>query len=817
MNAFRVARAARPAFNALRTVQRRGYADVAADKIQLSLALPHQAIYKSQDVVQVNIPAESGEMGILANHVPAIEQLKPGLVEIIEEAGASKQFFLSGGFATVQPGSKLSINAVEGYALEDFSAEAVKNQIAEAQKIASGNGSEQDIAEAKIELEVLESLQAVLNDCHSPLLFVRDLDHYFDSDKPHASSKGNCNELNYLAQTPQEPFPVIAQGKTQSLEALRYRWLTHASRLCDRRRRRSSDAPVVALLDTWAIEHHKRQGEILQAETAGACRVVDSHSLPRPSLRLGGGIRGLTDRPGRPILKRRSHSFRRHSVTNVDIAGDAEGDAGGGARRNVIGDHTCATATSDNARDETRYTEAKALETGDSLESYGPGHGAASPDLTMRQVRLRNGLCTATVGVPRPCDERIGGQTARCRSSSGGRSRRSTTASTSSDRQRLVVGQVCHRCHNKKGGPAGREANTCCQPCAAIFPDTTSSAPSDDYTQSATFIESLAHKCSSRDICDHATSQPVEHDTSQPVEHDTKVPLPRRCSERGQEYAYARDDARFCSRPIRRAIFSSYDGCTPSDDTNDFPAETCEISQSFQDKATYALPHNCESPVGLDGSLEEAESSQPQALERRRTRREKPPGQVASRIRELELKNAIPMPKHFRPAGHTRHNHDRGTGNHRSQLHRDEKPDVDLIFPLRVRRFSRRGADGAPIRPETPLHRSIPDEEPHIHSPQPARSMPMLKDPPEHDSLPSPKLANLDTSHGNREEERNINTPRPAQSMPMLRDPPEDESNSPPKSVTLGTSRGNRDDLAVASGYGRRTSRNFNVRRNSRP
>ena len=43
--------------------------------------------------VQVNIPAESGEMGILANHVPAIEQLKPGLVEIIEEAGASKQFF----------------------------------------------------------------------------------------------------------------------------------------------------------------------------------------------------------------------------------------------------------------------------------------------------------------------------------------------------------------------------------------------------------------------------------------------------------------------------------------------------------------------------------------------------------------------------------------------------------------------------------------------------------------------------------------------------------------------------------------------------
>lgn len=61
---------------------------------------------------------------------------------------------VSGGFAVVQPKSALSINAVEGYPLEDFSAEAVRAQITEAQKVASGSGSEQDIAEAKIELEV---------------------------------------------------------------------------------------------------------------------------------------------------------------------------------------------------------------------------------------------------------------------------------------------------------------------------------------------------------------------------------------------------------------------------------------------------------------------------------------------------------------------------------------------------------------------------------------------------------------------------------------------------------------------------------------
>ncbi|MCJ1455079.1 delta subunit of the central stalk of mitochondrial F1F0 ATP synthase, atp16 [Mycoblastus sanguinarius] len=155
MNSIRVARAAariRPSA-ARMPLQRRGYADPVSDKVKLTLALPHDSIYKSSDVVQVNLPAESGEMGVLANHVPSIEQLKPGLVEIIEESGGSKQFFLSGGFAIVQPGSQLSINAVEGFPLEEFSSDAVRSQISEAQKIAGGSGSEQDIAEAKIELE----------------------------------------------------------------------------------------------------------------------------------------------------------------------------------------------------------------------------------------------------------------------------------------------------------------------------------------------------------------------------------------------------------------------------------------------------------------------------------------------------------------------------------------------------------------------------------------------------------------------------------------------------------------------------------------
>ncbi|ODQ51325.1 putative ATP synthase delta chain mitochondrial precursor [Saitoella complicata NRRL Y-17804] len=157
MFALRTVRlAARSAAPALR----RGYAEaVPADRIRLTLSLPHQAVYKASDVVQVNIPATAGDMGILASHVPSVQQLKAGLVEVIEEGGSAKQFFVSGGFAVVQPGSQLSINAVEAHPITDFSAEAIRNALAEAQRVAGGNGSEADVAEAKIEVEVLEALQ----------------------------------------------------------------------------------------------------------------------------------------------------------------------------------------------------------------------------------------------------------------------------------------------------------------------------------------------------------------------------------------------------------------------------------------------------------------------------------------------------------------------------------------------------------------------------------------------------------------------------------------------------------------------------------
>ncbi|GMM44335.1 F1F0 ATP synthase subunit delta [Pichia kluyveri] len=140
--------------NAVRT-----YAE-AASSLKLSFSMPHDTIFTNKEVTQVNVPALSGDMGILANHVPIVEQLKPGVVEILEGSNSSK-FFISGGFVSVLPDSKISITSVEAFPLDAFDKSSVKTLLAEAQKNAASS-DELVAAEASIEVEVLEALNTAL-------------------------------------------------------------------------------------------------------------------------------------------------------------------------------------------------------------------------------------------------------------------------------------------------------------------------------------------------------------------------------------------------------------------------------------------------------------------------------------------------------------------------------------------------------------------------------------------------------------------------------------------------------------------------------
>ena len=157
-------------YNALRSIARStGFvakrtlateAPSASSSLKLSFSLPFKTLYNNAEVIQVNIPAGTGVMGVLANHVPTVEELKPGVVTIIESQGKSSTFFINGGFATIQPNSKLSITATEAFSLDSFDASEIKSQITEAQK--NVNSQDPEVAaQASIQLEVLTALESV--------------------------------------------------------------------------------------------------------------------------------------------------------------------------------------------------------------------------------------------------------------------------------------------------------------------------------------------------------------------------------------------------------------------------------------------------------------------------------------------------------------------------------------------------------------------------------------------------------------------------------------------------------------------------------
>jgi len=125
--------------------------------LSLSLLLPHKPIFQNRKVRLVVIPAQSGMMGVLKNHVPTIAPLKPGVVTV-EESGKQEKFFVSGGFAFVNPDKTCQITAVEAVPVDQIDPDAARSGLTHyTQEYAKAQGDE-DKAKARIGLEVHQQL-----------------------------------------------------------------------------------------------------------------------------------------------------------------------------------------------------------------------------------------------------------------------------------------------------------------------------------------------------------------------------------------------------------------------------------------------------------------------------------------------------------------------------------------------------------------------------------------------------------------------------------------------------------------------------------
>ncbi|GFR66469.1 ATP synthase subunit delta, mitochondrial [Elysia marginata] len=95
----------------------RGYADMA-----FTFASPYDVYYKDAKVKQIDVPTFSGNFGILPDHVPTLAVLKPGVINVTEEDGSNKKYFVSSGSVTINDDSSIQILAEEAHPVDRLDA-----------------------------------------------------------------------------------------------------------------------------------------------------------------------------------------------------------------------------------------------------------------------------------------------------------------------------------------------------------------------------------------------------------------------------------------------------------------------------------------------------------------------------------------------------------------------------------------------------------------------------------------------------------------------------------------------------------------------
>lgn len=122
-----------------------------ADKIQLEVVTPERRVM-AEPVDMVTVPGLGGELGILPGHTPLISQLQTGVLTYTQE-GKSFPLHVSGGFVEVRD-DHVSVLAEVAERPEEIDAARARQSRERLEKqLNAWTGSEEDLEEAKAELE----------------------------------------------------------------------------------------------------------------------------------------------------------------------------------------------------------------------------------------------------------------------------------------------------------------------------------------------------------------------------------------------------------------------------------------------------------------------------------------------------------------------------------------------------------------------------------------------------------------------------------------------------------------------------------------
>ena len=120
-----------------------------------------EALIYSGPATKVVLPAEAGELCVLARHAPLLTKLRPGLVRLANEFEVEQSFFISSGFVEVQP-HIVTVLADTVMRTRDLDEEAARTAMERTQKAIAAQPSAADydklMAELRMEMALLRAI-----------------------------------------------------------------------------------------------------------------------------------------------------------------------------------------------------------------------------------------------------------------------------------------------------------------------------------------------------------------------------------------------------------------------------------------------------------------------------------------------------------------------------------------------------------------------------------------------------------------------------------------------------------------------------------
>lgn len=131
-----------------------------ADTFNFELVSPERLLM-SGDVQQVTVPGTEGEFTVLAGHAPVLSTVRPGVIAVTGEDSKEERIFIRGGFAEVNDAG-LTILAEQAIPMAELDAEALAQQIANAEEDVADATDDAKRQRAQHDLDQLKQLQGAL-------------------------------------------------------------------------------------------------------------------------------------------------------------------------------------------------------------------------------------------------------------------------------------------------------------------------------------------------------------------------------------------------------------------------------------------------------------------------------------------------------------------------------------------------------------------------------------------------------------------------------------------------------------------------------